>query len=90
MTFMTQPKLHLLIEQEPTKTLAELFQSQPKLLPAVVGYNTVPGYHQLALLQTGATLNTSDSFTNSSGGNPLQLTVVYGGGNTAKVGHSLC
>ena len=88
MTCLTQPQIQLVIVQDSTKTAAEFLPSQPRLLPAVLGYNTVPGYHQLALLHTGAVLNTSDSFASSTGGNPLGLTVAYGGGNTAKVRRS--
>ena len=64
---------------------SELLKTQPDALPSVIGYNTVPGYHQLSRLYTGQLLNTTDSFANVVDGSALQLTVSYGGGNTAKV-----
>ena len=66
-------------------SLRELLKTQPDALPSVIGYNTVPGYHQLSRLYTGQLLNTTDSFANVEDGGALQVTVSYGGGNTAKV-----
>lgn len=66
-------------------SISELVKSQPDAIPSVIGYNTVPGYHQLSRLHTGELLNTTDSFANVTDGSALQLTVSYGGGNTAQV-----
>lgn len=66
-------------------SISELLKLQPNTLPSVIGYNTVPGYHHLSRLPTGELLNRTDSFANATASSALQLTVLYGGGNTAKV-----
>lgn len=70
-------------------SVSELLKFRPDSLPSVIGYNTVPGYHQLSRLHTGQLLNTTDGFANATDGSALQLTVSYGGGNTAQVLSSL-
>ena len=67
------------------ESVSELLKTQPDAILSVIGFNTVPGYHQLSRLHTGELLNTTDSFANVTDGSALQLTVSYGGGNTAKV-----
>ena len=80
----------LATEQDSSQTAAEFLRSQADKLLSVIGYNTVPGYHQLSLLHTGDVLNTSDSSVNQTGSAPSYLTVAYGGGNTAKVMAQSC
>lgn len=66
-------------------SIRELLKAQPDAIANVIGYNTLPGYHQLSALHTGQLLNTSDSFSNVTDGTSLQLEVLYAGGNTVKV-----
>lgn len=66
-------------------SVTELLKTQPDAIPSVIGYNTVPGYHQLSRLHNGEVLNTTDSFANVTDGSALELTVLYAGGNTAMV-----
>lgn len=66
-------------------SVGELLKAQPDAIANVIGYNTVPGYHQLTTFKTGWLLSTSDSFSNVTDGTSLQLEVLYAGGNTAKV-----
>ena len=65
--------------------VSEVLKIQPDAIPSVIGYNTVPGYYQLSRLHSGELLNTTDSFAKAADGSALQVTVLYGGGNTAKV-----
>ena len=66
-------------------SVSELLTFRPEVLSPVIGYNTLPGFYSLGRLQAGELLNTTASFANATDGIPLQLTVSYGGGNTAKV-----
>lgn len=73
-----------------TVSVSDLLRNRPEVLSPVIGYNTLPGNYPLAGLQAGELLNTTASFANATNGVPLQLTVSYGGGNTAQVVLSTC